>query len=63
MPEIATMSPQSSIAHYRITAKLGEGGMALSIAPPNTKLGREVAIKVLTEAFAADPDRLLCASR
>jgi hypothetical protein len=27
MPEIRSMTPQKSIAHYRITAKLGEGGM------------------------------------
>jgi hypothetical protein len=27
MPSLETMSPQPPIAHYRITAKLGEGGM------------------------------------
>src|SRR6516165_9676474 len=52
------MSPQESIAHYRITAKLGEGGMGAVYRATDTKLGREVAIKVLTDAFAADPDRL-----
>ena len=52
------MSAQSSIAHYRITAKLGEGGMGEVWRATDTKLNREVAIKVLPEAFAADPDRM-----
>ena len=52
------MSPQQTIAHYRITAKLGEGGTGEVWRATDTKLSREVAIKVLPEAFAADPDRL-----
>jgi serine/threonine-protein kinase len=52
------MSPQSSIAHYRITAKLGEGGMGEVWRATDTKLSREVAIKVLPENFANEPDRL-----
>jgi serine/threonine protein kinase/Tol biopolymer transport system component len=52
------MSPQSSIAHYRITAKLGEGGMGEVWRATDTKLNREVAIKILPESFAQDPDRL-----
>jgi len=52
------MSPQSSIAHYRIVSKLGEGGMDSVYLTTGTKLNRDVAIKVFREVFAADRDRI-----
>jgi serine/threonine-protein kinase len=52
------MSPLQQIAHFRIVAKLGEGGMGAVYRATDTKLNRDVAIKVLPESFASDPDRM-----
>ena len=48
----------SRIAHYNVTALIGEGGMGEVYRARDTKLDRDVALKVLPQAFTDDPDRL-----
>jgi serine/threonine protein kinase len=53
----------TSLSHYRITEKLGQGGMGEVYRAEDTNLSRQVAIKVLHDAFAHVEGRLDCFNR
>jgi eukaryotic-like serine/threonine-protein kinase len=52
------ISPGAQIGPYKILASIGAGGMGEVYRATDTKLKREVAVKVLPEAFANDAERL-----
>ena len=53
-----SLHPGTTLGPYTVTAKIGEGGMGEVYQARDTKLDRDVALKVLPEAFTSDPDRL-----
>ena len=52
------LTPGTRLGVYDITAQIGEGGMGQVYRATDTKLKRQVAIKILPVSLAADPDRL-----
>ncbi len=52
------LEPGSKLAHYEILSSLGAGGMGEVYRAKDTKLGREVAIKLLLAEVSADTERL-----
>ncbi len=52
------LNPGTTLGPYTVTAKIGEGGMGEVYRARDTKLDRDVALKVLSDSFTSDPDRL-----
>src|SRR5687768_18252221 len=52
------LQPGSRVGSYEVIDKLGAGGMGEVYRARDSKLGREVALKVLPDQFVADADRL-----
>ena len=46
------------LGHYEVVSSLGAGGMGEVYRAKDTKLGREVALKLLLDEVSADPERL-----
>ena len=57
------LEPGQSLAHYRIESRIGAGGMGEVYRATDMRLHREVALKVLPDAFARDHDRMMIVDR
>jgi serine/threonine-protein kinase len=52
------VTPGTRLGVYEVLVQIGEGGMGQVYRARDTKLNRDVALKVLPDIFAGDPDRL-----
>ena len=55
---LLALIPGTRLGIYEVTAQIGQGGMGHVYRARDTKLHRDVALKILPDAFASDPDRL-----
>ena len=58
LEETSRLDPGAALGPYRVEALLGAGGMGEVYRARDTKLNRDIALKVLPESFTHDPDRL-----
>jgi eukaryotic-like serine/threonine-protein kinase len=58
-----SLTPGTRVGAYEIVALLGAGGMGEVFRAHDPRLGRDVALKILPDAFAGDPERLARFSR
>ncbi len=58
-----TLIAGTRLGAYHVTAQIGAGGMGEVYAATHTNLGRQVALKVLPDSFASDPERVAYTAR